>query len=859
MAFILKRVRTLALIVLCSPGAYAFQNATVLAAEPFNSAAGPLNATNGGEGWGGAWQVQNGSTAVPGYDIATSSPLAYSGVSQSGGYSTGGTAYLYAGRFFDTSSGGAFAAYLNNGLIGNAGQTLYASVLMRKDIDTDDEMSVTFHAGNPPWWVNVPGIAIGHFGSGSDTNGVRYWSLRMDGVIYQTTTPVVVGQAAFLVLRITFGAVSTVSLFVDPPAGSLPATPGAQATTTNSIAFCSFAFYGGSGVNQSSIDEIRVASSYAPLFTGLEPPPAAPTSLVATPGNKQVALSWSAVPGASGYRVYQATTGAAVLRATVTTNSYVATGLTNATVYTFYVTAIGSNGVSAASAQVQAAPRGPAPAPHPYLGTNLSAVADYARAWPFVDAFKTARPWISQEQGASWGSGPSLQLDSNGWIASLQPGQYAETIMYDNAITDTADYPTGQYTLLYDGSGTLSFDMQSATIVSQTPGRMVVNVPAGQNGIYLIESATDISNPIRNIRFILPGFESTYQTQPFHPLFLQRLGIYGVLRFMEWTLVNNSTLQNWSDRAQTTDYTYCWRGVPLEVMIELANTLKVKPWFNMPAQATDDFIRQFATTIAQKLSTQLNFFLEYSNETWNGEFTQFTYTQSQGIALGLSSDPTLSSAYYTAYRAVQMFKIFQSVFGNASRMTRVIASEAANSWLSNQTLGFQNAFVNADALAIAPYFNCSDIPTGGFGILGDAATATQVDAMSIAQVESIELQHIQNCTQQEIQSNIAVAQSYGLKTIAYEGGQSLVGINGAQSDQSLATLFKAVNRDPGMGPLYQQYLNNWVASGGDLFVHYSDIGASSQYGSFGTLEYQDENPSSSPKYSALTSFSGQHH
>src|SRR5271170_3022228 len=60
MAFILKRVRTLALIVLCSPGAYAFQNATVLAAEPFSSAAGPLNAANGGAGWGGAWQVQNG-------------------------------------------------------------------------------------------------------------------------------------------------------------------------------------------------------------------------------------------------------------------------------------------------------------------------------------------------------------------------------------------------------------------------------------------------------------------------------------------------------------------------------------------------------------------------------------------------------------------------------------------------------------------------------------------------------------------------------------------------------------------------------------------------------------------------------
>jgi hypothetical protein len=37
---------------------------------------------------------------------------------------------------------------------------------------------------------------------------------------------------------------------------------------------------------------------------------------------------------------------------------------------------------------------------------------------------------------------------------------------------------------------------------------------------------------LRNICFIMPGFESTYASQPFHPLFLQRLQNYKVLRFM---------------------------------------------------------------------------------------------------------------------------------------------------------------------------------------------------------------------------------------------------------------------------------------------------------------------------------------
>jgi hypothetical protein len=41
--------------------------------------------------------------------------------------------------------------------------------------------------------------------------------------------------------------------------------------------------------------------------------------------------------------------------------------------------------------------------------------------------------------------------------------------MLDNAFNDESHYPAGQYTLLYDGQGSISFDLQSATIVSQTP------------------------------------------------------------------------------------------------------------------------------------------------------------------------------------------------------------------------------------------------------------------------------------------------------------------------------------------------------------------------------------------------------
>lgn len=829
-----------------------------VAIESFSQSAGPLNNTNGGSGWAAPWQVQNNKVDVPGYNIATVAPLNYPGISHGGGYAIGGDAWQTAGRLLDTSAGGAFAPYLANQLIGSRGTTLLFGALMRQDISTEDQMSVTLHAGNPPWWVTNPGVSIGYFGSGSDSGGIRYWSLLLGGVVYQTTTPVVVGQPAFLVVQISFGATSTVSLYINPPLGALPAQPGAVATTSNSIAFQSIAFYGGSVVNESSIDEIRFASGYSALVSGTVPAATAPANLAAVPGNGTVALSWSPVSGASEYLIYQTVNGTTQLEGTASSANFVDVGLIDRTAYTYYVIASNATGNSAPSAKVTAVPRGPAPVPQPGLGTDLTQVADYNREWPFVDAFKTARPWIAQQQGAAWGQGPPLQLNVQGWITSLQPGQYAETIMYDNAIDDQADYPIGQYTLLYDGSGTLSFGLQSATIISQTPGRMVVDVPAGLNGIFLIESATTPANPIRNIRFILPGFESTYLTQPFHPLFLERLQNYQVLRFMEWMLTNGSPVRNWSARAAPSDYTYSWRGVPLEVMIQLANTLNVKPWFNIPAQASDDYVAHFASTVQSQLNSKLGFYLEYSNETWNTSFSQSAYIQAQGLALGFSTDPTLNGADYTAHRAVQIFNIFQSVTGIAGRMTGVIASQAGNSWLSGQTLGFQNAFASADVLAIAPYFNCDDTATGGFGVLGDPSTAAEVAAMSVDQIDDIQLAHINNCVLQEMQANGAVAASYGLKMVSYEGGQSLVGYNGAENNTQLTALFVATNRGAGMGPLYAQYLQNWVSSGGDMFVHYSDMGAYAKDGSFGALEFQDQDPASSPKYTALTTFAGQY-
>jgi titin len=83
--------------------------------------------------------------------------------------------------------------------------------------------------------------------------------------------------------------------------------------------------------------------------------PGAPTGLTATPGNSQIALSWTA-PASNGgaaitdYQIQVSVAGGAystVTKSASTATSYTATGLTNGTAYTYRVATVNSEGASA--------------------------------------------------------------------------------------------------------------------------------------------------------------------------------------------------------------------------------------------------------------------------------------------------------------------------------------------------------------------------------------------------------------------------------------------------------------------------------------------------------------------------------
>jgi hypothetical protein len=88
-------------------------------------------------------------------------------------------------------------------------------------------------------------------------------------------------------------------------------------------------------------------------------PPVTPTSLVATPSNAVVSLSWNGSAGADSYIVKRGTTsgsGYTHIATGVTAASYLDTGLVNGTTYYYVVAATNVAGVSSDSIEVSATP-----------------------------------------------------------------------------------------------------------------------------------------------------------------------------------------------------------------------------------------------------------------------------------------------------------------------------------------------------------------------------------------------------------------------------------------------------------------------------------------------------------------------
>lgn len=536
---------------------------------------------------------------------------------------------------------------------------------------------------------------------------------------------------------------------------------------------------------------------------------------------------------------------------------------------------------------------------NPAIGVGLAGVTDYASQLPFLDLMKTARPWTGHV-GGGWGGMeyPELKdrgyLDDHGWPNAVPPGVsgIATLILTDLPAGEVS--ANGRYRLRYEGQGALEISTPSGKIAA-SGGEAWFTAKAGQGAAIIITIIRTDPNGtgeyLRNFTIVKEENIAAFEAgQVFNPAWIDRIKDMRALRFMDWMATNNSLESEWRDRPKVDDFTYGNHGVPLEIMVRLANEIGADPWFNIPHLATDDYIRRFATMVRDTLDPRLKAYVELSNEVWNWQFSQAAWAEQNGLARWGQESKWVQ---YYALRASQMAVIWDEVYGPqaADRLVKIIATQTGWPGLEEDILNAPMWIAeSADNEPPHSYFDAYAI-TGYFsGLLGDEkaetvlawlgesrrnAEAGATNLAADAHADYIDKHRydlaIERAAQElrsgaitgddrdSVQSVVgvsfpyqaAVAKKYDLELIMYEGGTHVVGIGEWTDNEELAAFFSTLNYSAEMGELYGELMEGWKAAGGTLFNVFTDVYPPGKWGSWGALRHLDDQ---NPRWDAIQTF-----
>lgn len=488
------------------------------------------------------------------------------------------------------------------------------------------------------------------------------------------------------------------------------------------------------------------------------------------------------------------------------------------------------------------------------IGINLGALVSWGEQIPFVDVFKMSSPWTLHSD-TSFSKQAAPALDANGWVAHLEPGEYAETTIFTGS---TGHYPSGQYTLTYQGKGTLTVSGAGVTVIDSAPGRILLQVEAQpvsvrNNGIQIRETNFDPAAPIRNIHLLLPGYAAEPRGNPFNPSFLAVLRPFKVIRFIGWSHASRSDTSTWSDERPITFATQAspaatiqkLSGVSLEYQIQLANLLHADPWFLVPLKADDDFLRRMAELVHERLDPSLHPYVELSNEIWNTYFPESAYVRDMGQKLALDSDPAKAGAKWYVGRALHVFDVWSGVFGSdAARIVRVLAGTFFLPPMTDLELSYQDAYKHVDVFAIGMYI----LPK----FLNDPDTLSRMTTSEV-------LDGVQSEVTGKMRDfsgyHLGFTKKYGVDLVAYEGGPHLWAQHiSPELLPHVLQVLREATESPRMASSYRAMLDQWFASGGSLFNHFNDCSPPGQWGDFGLVEYQSQDVKTSELFQMFSSY-----
>ena len=382
----------------------------------------------------------------------------------------------------------------------------------------------------------------------------------------------------------------------------------------------------------------------------------------------------------------------------------------------------------------------------------------------FRDLFKHATYWqverarhdagVQMETWKQYGLRPTNMSHANGYPVSLPRWWlWQNSFEVQTAVAyigwGGASVAAGQYAVHFNGNGTLSFggDALLAAPLSYDPvamrGRYLFNVSAPATGVSIRIMTTDPSAPLENVRILrvedelrsagsgsgstvsaitsinVDATDAALADQPFHPDLLNALNGTRLLRFCGWALIDSNDYNEnnfrpaWRDRSTPASLTQAGpRGVALEYMVALANTLNASAWFcmprsnamdpslmttspNRPGAADEADLMTYASYVDSHLRPHLTAFVEYRTDAANRNEAPQTH----------------------AIESLEVFRAWTLAFGvNARRRaalgTRLVRVSAAGAWLGGTLERFGTDLGNVDAVAVRAVFGRSNCCNG---------------------------------------------------------------------------------------------------------------------------------------------------
>jgi len=511
------------------------------------------------------------------------------------------------------------------------------------------------------------------------------------------------------------------------------------------------------------------------------------------------------------------------------------------------------------------------------LGVNLENLADWARLQPFVDLMKTARPWGSAD--APWES--VTAVDSLGWptgdagvvvkVQTADAGDEGSAYTY---------LKTGTYKLGFSGRATVASTGSAGVTVANSvydaaSNRSTADVVVAAGATQLILTFRNTSGGVRDVSLRQPGYADN---QTFTNEFIQAVAPFGVLRFMDYLATNETRVRTWAERTTPASATQAGsKGGSYEHAIQMANELGKDIWINVPVHADDAYVRSLAELLKQNLASNRVVYVEYSNEVWNEVFAQTADNRNAAVAEALAGDTTLTkgqactqelfnaqsgncSPYWAGYfrigkKITRISTIFSEVFGASALNTRfrpVFGTHWAFRGITEQVLKNIATYRGKPSsllygVAGAPYFTLTPEVANSTTASADQILTTLQTSLDQDFLPAFKSNMTYNGGDWTGATQKSLADYYGIKNLAYEGGPDLL-----QSGSNALVKMQA-NRNSRMGDMVKSQLAQWYGCGNDLFVYFNLTSGWNQHGYWGLTN----NPGdlNSPKYAAARTVS----